>query len=529
MLITTSYSKTLNYWFRFTEKYPPVLMMTSMRDILKNIRGDFTNRSLVTFCFQTGKLKGIKMQLSLQEKMFHEMEQKEIFLQAQQYAFEYVENILARPVFPCMDAITNLDHFIEELPESNGNTIELLEMLNQYGAPATVAHTGGRYFGFVNGGVIPAALAARWLSDFWDQNTALSIMSPIASKLEQVVESWLKEIFDLPDKVVAGFVSGSSMAIFCALAAARYRIFQKNDWDINQKGFYGAPKIRVVAGRQVHATVIKAIALLGFGIDHIEWVECDSQGRIITSQIPELDENTILILQAGNVSSGAFDPFDEICQRANEADAWVHIDGAFGLWAAASPKLNDLTKGIDKANSFSVDGHKTLNTPYDSGIVLCNDKDALIHSLHASGSYITYTENRDGMLYTPEMSRRARVIELWAALKYLGRAGVDELVFGLHQRAVQIAQELNDENFDILNEVVFNQVLVACETDEITQQTIRNIQHSGECWVGGASWNEKAVIRISVCSWATTKEDISRSVRAFMAARDQAIQAINRS
>ncbi|RPJ16885.1 MAG: aspartate aminotransferase family protein, partial [Desulfobacteraceae bacterium] len=357
-------------------------------------------------------------------------------------------------------------------------------------------------------------------------NTALYVISPIASKLEEVSESWLRELLGLPEKVVAGFVSGSSLAIFCGLAAARYRIFQNNNWDINKRGFCGAPKVRVVAGRQVHGTVVKAIALLGFGIDNIEWVETDTQGRIIPSEIPELDESTILILQAGNVSSGAFDSFHGLCEKANKANAWVHIDGAFGLWAAASSRLKHLTKGIEKANSFSVDGHKTLNTPYDSGIVLCNDKEALTHALHASGSYIAYSENRDGMLYTPEMSRRARAIELWAALKYLGKEGADELVFGFHQRAVQIGRELKAENFHILNDVVFNQVLVSCDSDKITAQTMRNIQESGECWVGGASWNGKAVIRISICSWATTEDDITRSVSTFVTARNKAVHEL---
>lgn len=284
--------------------------------------------------------------------------------------------------------------------------------------------------------------------------------------------------------------------------------------------------MRIVVGRQAHGTVVKAIALLGFGIDNIEWVDTDVQGRIIPSEVPELDSRTILILQAGNVCSGAFDPFDEICDQANSVNAWIHIDGAFGLWAAGSERLKHLTKGIEKANSWSVDGHKTLNTPYDCGIVLCNDKDALVHALQASGSYLSYSGNRDGMLYTPEMSRRARVIELWAALKFLGKKGVDALILGFHQRAVQIGHELEAEGFQILNDIVFNQVLVACDTDEITNRTMSHIQKSGECWVGGARWNGKAVIRISVCSWATTQEDITRSVCAFVTARQKAIQDV---
>ena len=468
--------------------------------------------------------EGLNMPSSLQENMFHEMKQKDIFRQAQKYAFDYADSIKERHVYPTPDVIADLNNFCEEIPESWGNAVDVIERLNRYGTPASVAQTGGRYFGFVNGGVLPVSLAARWLSDFWDQNTALYVISPIAAKLEEVCESWLRKLFNLQEKVVAGFVSGSSLAIFCGLAAARFRIFKNNGWDINKRGFYGAPKLRIVAGRQAHGTIIKAIALLGFGTDNIEWVETDAQGKIIPSEIPELDETTILILQAGNVSSGAFDCFTEICEQASNKGAWVHIDGAFGLWAAASDRLNHLTRGMEKADSFSVDGHKTLNTPYDSGIVLCNDKEALTYALHASGSYIAYSENRDGMLYTPEMSRRARAVELWAALKYLGKAGVDELVFGLHSRAVQIARELEAEKFQILNDVVFNQVIVCCENDEITDQTMRYIQDSGECWVGGAVWDGKKIIRISICSWATTEQDISRSVRAFVTARKKAVK-----
>jgi len=458
----------------------------------------------------------------LREKMLQEMELKEIFEQVQTYALAYVDNVRERNVFPTDDAIADLGVFTELLPQETGDAAEILAFLNRYGSPATVAQTGGRYFGFVDGGVIPTSLAARLLSDVWDQNTALYDMSPLASKLEEICEMWLRDLLGLPEKVVAGFVTGSSLAIFCGLAAARYRIFHNNNWDINKKGFRGAPEVRIVAGRQAHGAVSKAVALLGFGLDSIEWVETDTEGRMVPSKIPELDEKTILILQAGNVCSGSFDPFDEICTKANKANAWIHIDGAFGLWVAASGKLKHLTKGIEKANSFSLDGHKTLNTPYDSGIVLCDDREALTQALHVSGSYITNSGNRDGMFYAPEMSRRARSIELWAALKYLGKEGVDELILGLHHRALQFGDALRAEGFQILNEVVFNQVVVACDTDELTSQTMKNVQQSGECWVGGAIWAGKTVIRVSVCSWVTTANDIERSVRAFVAARQQA-------
>lgn len=465
------------------------------------------------------------MKQSLQEKMSLQMREKTLFKQAEAYAFEYVDGARDRNVFPSDAAITNLDQFVEALPATNGDAADILKLLHEVGSPASVVNIGARYFGFVNGGSLPVSLAARWLADVWDQNSAMYVMSPINSKLEEITEGWLRELFGLPKNVVAGFVSGTSMAIFCGLAAARYRVFKNNDWDINKKGFQGAPKVRVVASRQAHGTVTKAIALLGFGIDNIEWVDFDDQGRIMTSRMPTLDKNTIVLLQAGNVNTGSFDDFNNICDKASKANAWVHIDGAFGLWASGSEQLKHLTKGIEKANSWSVDAHKTLNTPYDNGILLCSDKEALSYSLQATGSYLVLSERRDGMLYTPEMSKRARVIELWAALKYLGKTGVDELVTGLHQRAVQFASELKAEGFEILNDVVFNQVLVACENEELTVKTMQNIQASGECWAGGSKWNNQSVIRISVCSWATSEEDVTRSVRAFVSGRTKAVEA----
>ena len=466
--------------------------------------------------------------MNLRQKMQLEQQQKALFKQAQGYAFEYADEALLRNVFPSDQALKDLDQFVEQLPTTTGDPAAILEQLHQYGSPASVAQTGGRYFGFVNGGILPVTLATKWLTDFWDQNTALQVMSPITSKLEEVCEQWLKELLGLPDTTVAGFVSGTSSAIFCGLAAARYRIYTNHHWDFNLQGHNGAPPIRVIAGRHTHGAVVKAIGLLGFGIDNIEWVDCDDQGRIIPEQMPALDNSCIVLLQAGNVNSGAFDPFESICDDAIAVDAWVHIDGAFGLWAAGTERLKHLTSGMEKAHSWSVDGHKTLNTHYDSGILLCRDKEALVSALQATGSYLTscYSESRDGMLFTPEMSRRARAIELWAALKYLGRDGVDELVVGMHQRAKQFADLLKAADFDIHNDVVFNQVIVSPSTDEqITQSILEEIQQSGECWVGGSIWNGKKVIRISVCSWVTSEDDIRRSVQTFIKSRDSVIAA----
>ena len=458
----------------------------------------------------------------IRKRMFLEMQQKTAFDDARRAAYAYADAALERNVFPTPQALDELVNFDESLPDEPGDAQQILRQLDDYGSAATVAQIGGRYFGLVNGGVIPATLAVRWLTDFWDQNTPLYLASPVASKLEEVTEGWLRELFGLPDSTVAGYVSGSSLSIFCGLAAARQRNFARLGWDINRSGFIDAPRLRVVASQQAHGTVAKAIALLGFGIDNVEWVPADAEGRIETAAVPELDGSTILILQAGNVNSGAFDDFETLCRRAAEADTWVHVDGAFGLWAAAAADLRHLTRGIELADSWSFDGHKTLNTPYDSGVIMCRDRDALVNALHAAGAYITYSDKRDGMLHTPEMSRRSRIFELWAALKYLGKSGLDDLVYGLHVRARQFASELGQQGFEILNDVVFNQVLVACDSDVETAATIELIQQSGECWVGGTSWQQRSVIRVSVCSWATTEADVSRSVRAFVAARQQA-------
>jgi glutamate/tyrosine decarboxylase-like PLP-dependent enzyme len=452
---------------------------------------------------------------SIRARMFHEMKEKDIFNQVSEYAFEYADKALVRNVFPSPEAIEGLKAFEEELPVRSNNAEDLLEQLHKYGSPATVLDSGGRYFGFVIGGTLPVSLAAKWLADFWDQNAGLYMTSPIASKLEAVVEKWLRQLFRLPDNVVSGFVSGTTTAVFCALAAARFRVLKQLDWDVNEKGLFNAPKIRIVAGRQAHGAVLKSILMLGLGVDNIEWADVDSQGRIIPEKMPILDRNTILILQAGNVNSGSFDPIDELCDKAVKAKAWIHIDGAFGLWASCSDKHAYLTKGMEKANSWSVDGHKTLNTPYDCGIVLCNDRDALVGALHVTGSYLIHGENRDGYSYTPEMSRRAHGIELWAAIKYLGQEGIKELVEGLCDRTNQFAEEIKKAGFKVMNDVVFNQVLVACETDEMTSKTLELIQESGECWCGSAQWDNRKVIRVSVCSWATTAQDISRSVQAF--------------
>jgi len=464
----------------------------------------------------------------IQNDMFLDIRDKEIFNQAQRYSFEYLESVFNRNVFPTEEALDNLSIFDEELPVHSTKSNSVIEQLHKYGSPATTATLGGRYFGFVTGSAVPVGLAAKNLGTYWDQAPAMNVLSPIGSKLESVVEKWLVDLFSLPKNTCAGFVSGTSTANLCGLAAARYRILKRNNWDINEKGLRNSPKIRIVTGTQAHSTVLKAVGILGLGKENIEWVDVDNQGRIIPESIPELDQNTILVLQAGNVNSGAFDDFEVICKKANEANAWVHIDGAFGLWAEAVNELKYLTKGIENASSWAVDGHKTLNTPYDCGIVLCSDPEAMTSALHMSGSYIIESAERDGMFYTPEMSRRARILELWSIMKYLGKNGIDEMILTMNQRAKQFAEEITKiKGFHVENDVVFNQVVVRCDSDEITEQVLNNIQMLRECWLGGSVWFNRKVMRVSICSWATTKNDITKAVQSFKKALELETNNVN--
>ena len=459
--------------------------------------------------------------MNIREKMKLELNSKEAFELAKSYAYQYIDGIEAMDVFPQKDALSLLTHFDKPLNQESSTSKEILDLMHHYGSPNTTAQTGGRYFGFVNGGAIPAALAAKWLADVWDQNGGLFYTSAINAKLEQVCEDWLKDIFNLPESTIAGFVSGTSTANLCAVAAARHHLLKKKGWDVNENGLSGSPAIRIIAHEQVHSSIKKIFALLGLGKRDIEWIPSDDQGRMQIDKMPELDEFCLVVLQAGNANTGSFDNFEYVCERANKAGAWVHVDGAFGLWAAASEPLSHLTKGVENATSWAVDGHKTLNTPYDSGIVLCKEKDALITAMQATGEYLVYSDQRDPMLYSNEMSKRARAIELWATLKYLGKNGINEMVTGFHTNAKLLASELTKEGFEIVNDVVFNQVLVACDSDEKTQKCLSNLQESGTIWLGGSKWSGRSMIRVSICSWFTSEADIMETVAAFVKAREE--------
>lgn len=456
---------------------------------------------------------------SLYQRMSASAKDRALFELAKEQALAYLEGAPGRAVVPGPGDLERLAAFDEPLPEEPCEPSELVRLLHACGSPATVTTTGGRYFGFVNGSVLPPVVAARWLADAWDQNAAMYVMSPVASKLEAVCQAWLVDLLGLPEGTVAGLVGGTSTATMVGLAAARHHLLRRQGWDVNAQGLFGAPPIRVVVGEEAHGTVAKALAILGLGKERVERVPTDDNGRMRPEAMPPLDDRTLVVAQAGNVNTGAFDPLEAICRRASEAGAWVHVDGAFGLWAAASPRLRPLVAGLEGADSWSVDAHKTLNAPYDCGIVLCRNPEATVAAMENLGAYIVLSPQRDGMLYTPEMSRRARGIELWATLKALGRRGAAELVEGLCERAAQAARLLQAAGFRILNHVEFNQVLIACENRERTLATMKHLQASGEAWCGGTVWHGETAIRMSVCSWATTPQDIERTVEAFVKAR----------
>ena len=461
----------------------------------------------------------MSIHLTLQQQMFANGADRGVFELAMAQACEYMDSVAARPVCPSDAALAGLAAFDEPLPVDPCPPAAMLRLLHDHGSPATVASTGGRYFGMVVGGVLPPVLAARWLADSWDQTAALHASSPVAAKLEAVSEQWLIDLLGLPQGCCAGFVGGTSTATAVGLASARHELLRRQGWDVNADGLFGAPPMRVVIGAEAHGTVFKALSLLGLGRERVERVPVDGQGRMIAAAMPALDPHTLVFAQAGNVNTGAFDPLDEICARAQAAGAWVHVDGAFGLWAAAAPRLRHLTRGLEGADSWSVDAHKTLNAPYDCGIILCRHPESTVAAMQNTGAYIVYGAERDGMLFTPEMSRRSRGVELWATLKSLGRAGVAELVEGLCERARQAAELLRLAGFRVLNEVVFNQVLVACGGREETLAVLAALQASGEAWCGGTTWQGETAIRLSVSSWATTARDIERTVEAFVAAR----------
>jgi glutamate/tyrosine decarboxylase-like PLP-dependent enzyme len=435
---------------------------------------------------------------------------------ASERAYEYLRAVGDRGVAASAEAVESLARFREAFPENASDPAEVIALLDRIGSPATVATTGRRYFGFVIGGALPASLAANWLASAWDQNAALRVMSPVAAELEEVVLRWVCEALGLPGDCEGGLVTCATTANFTALAAARQALLTRVGWNVADDGMFGAPPIQVVVGEEVHASLLKALNLAGFGKKRVTVVETDGQGRMRADRLPRLDKNTIVCIQAGNVNTGAFDPARDICDRAQEAGAWVHVDGAFGLWAAASPKYKHLLDGFELADSLATDAHKWPNINYDSGIVLVRDGMALRTAMTLTAAYLQPGLRREPMHHTPEASRKARGIELWAGLKSLGRTGLAELIERTCAHARRFAEGLREAGFAILNDVVINQVLVSFGSAEKTSEVIRRIQEDGTCWCSGTEWQGKTAMRISVSSWATTKEDVEKSLAAMI-------------
>jgi glutamate/tyrosine decarboxylase-like PLP-dependent enzyme len=439
-----------------------------------------------------------------------------LLLDAATRAANFLESIQHRDVFPTPEAINALAQLDEPVPESGSSPAAVIETLDTLGSPAAVGSAGPRYFGFVTGGALPVTVAANQLATAWDQNAALRVMSPIAAKLEDVSERWLCDLLGFPDGTAASFCTGATMANTTALAAARHALYQRMNYDVEADGLYDAPPLRIVVGDEVHVSVLRGISLLGFGRERIERVRADDQGRIVASDLPRLDEHTIVCLQAGNVNSGALDPAADIVRAAHDAGAWVHVDGAFGLWALTLPEYADQCAGYQQADSWATDGHKWLNVPYDCGIAFVAKREALRGALAISAAYLGEEGPREPSTLGPEFSRRARAIEVWAALKHLGRAGLQDLFRRNCAAARRIAGSLQQAGIDVLNDVVLNQVVVRFGDDARTQATMAAIQADGTCWAGPTIWQGQAAMRISVSSWATNDVDVERSIEAII-------------
>jgi glutamate/tyrosine decarboxylase-like PLP-dependent enzyme len=431
-------------------------------------------------------------------------------------AIRYLADVQTRRVSPSPSSTAGLQQFLTPLQDQPLDALSVIEELDSLGSPATAASAGGRYFGFVIGGSLPAALAANILAAAWDQNAALEVSSPVGAALEKVCRDWLISLLGLPSGAEVGFVTGATMANFTGLAAARHALLEAQGWDVETRGLFGAPPITVVVGDEVHVSVLKALSMLGLGRERVHRVPVDGQGRIIPEEMPRIDAPTIVCLQAGNVTTGAFDPAHEVCSRLQGTGAWVHVDGAFGLWAAASPSRTHLVRGVELADSWATDAHKWLNVPYDSGLVFVRDQRHLTAAMSTSAAYLAEGDTRDPHRFVPEMSRRARGIEVWAALRSLGRKGLADLVDRSCDHARRMAGALEAAGHRVLNEVVLNQVLVSFGSPETTRGVIAAVQQDGTCWCGGTEWQGNTAMRISVSSWATTDRDVERSIEAII-------------
>ncbi|MEO5763039.1 MAG: aminotransferase class V-fold PLP-dependent enzyme [Vicinamibacteria bacterium] len=453
---------------------------------------------------------------------------------AREISRDFFKTLPDRPVGPKATFAELVEAFGGDLPETGEDPAHVVDALAKAADPGLIGSAGPRYFGFVIGGGVPAALAADWLTATWDQNAALNIASPAAAAVEEVAGAWIKELLGLPRESAVGFVTGCQMANFSALLAGRHAVLARAGWDVEKQGLQGAPEVHVVIGDEAHATVLSALRLLGLGEARAHRIAADTQGRMIPdalkAMLASLKGPLLVAAQAGNVSTGAFDPLDEIAPIVHAKNGWLHVDGAFGLWAATDPGRRHLLKGVELADSWATDAHKWLNVPYDSGIVIVRERENLMTAITKSAAYLIKGAEavRDNHDFTPESSRRARGFAVWAALRSLGRQGISEMIARCCDLAVRMAERLRAGGVVVLNEVVLNQVLVRFaperggDTDAFTRAVIGRIQAGGVMWASGTKRNGMDALRISVSNWSTTEADIDRSADAVLAAiRDE--------
>jgi glutamate/tyrosine decarboxylase-like PLP-dependent enzyme len=453
---------------------------------------------------------------------------RSLLTDAAQRAIQYLEDIQERRVAPDETAIRELSALREALPEHPCEPQETLTLLDTVGSPATMGIAGRRFFGFVIGGALPVTVASNWLATAWDQNPGLRVASPVNAVVEDVALMWLRQLLRLPESTGAGFVTGATVANTTALAAARHALLEKSGWDVGAQGMFGAPPVDVIIGEEAHPSVARSLALLGLGRDRCIQVPVDDQGCMRADVFPELKNPSIVCTQVGNVNTGGFDPVGDICNLARKSGSWVHVDGAFGLWAAASPRHAHLVAGMEAADSWATDAHKWLNVPYDSGLAFVKHPEHLRNALSLTASYLPTTTLREPSHYTPELSRRSRGVDVWAAIRTLGRSGIAAMIDRCCRHADHFAAGLRKGGCEILNDVVLNQVLVSFGDASMTLRVIAALQEDGTCWVGGTEWQGQTAMRISVSSWATTEEDVDRSIATMLRVAKQ-VRAASRS
>jgi len=443
-------------------------------------------------------------------------------------ALAYLEGLPSRRVASYIELSTLRKALGGPVPDRPMEPREVVADLVAAADPGVVASGSGRFFGFVIGGANPAALAADWLTSAWDQNAGLYVLGPAASVVEEVAGEWLAELFGLPVGMSVGYVTGAQMANFTGLAAALHEVLRRAGWDLAAGGLWGAPRVRVLAGAGRHGTIDRALRFLGVGTSAIVEVDADRQGRMqpaaLAAALQQGSGPAIVCAQVGNVNSGAIDPVGEICTIAHEHDAWVHVDGAFGLWAGASPRLRPLVAGVELADSWATDAHKWLNVPYDSGLIFCAHPDAHRAAMGIRAGYLMHSagDERDALDYGPEHSRRARGFAIYAAIRALGREGIADLVERCAAFASRFAERLAAaDRVEVLNDVILNQVLVRFlaadgDHDAHTRRVIERVQHDGTCWMSGTTWQGQAAMRISVSNWSTDQADVDRAVAAIL-------------